>query len=62
MFRCCSVDLYSYMSCLSFENLESCEIGNLSQACMTFGMQLFDVDFDRPSYIRFPKQLFNNVM
>ena len=65
MFRCGSVGLYSCMSCLSFENLESCgpcKIGNLSRACMMFGMQLFDVDFDRPSYIMFPKQLFNNVM
>ena len=53
------------MSCLNFENLESCglcKIGNLSRACMMFGMQLFDVDFDRLSYIRFPKQLFNNFM
>ena len=54
MFRCGSVCLYSCMSCLSFENLESCsscKIGNLSRACMMFEMQLCNVDFDRPSYI-----------
>ena len=53
------------MSCLSFENLGSCgscKIGNLSRACMMFVMQLFDVDFDRPSYIRFPKQFSNNIV
>ena len=65
VFCCGSVGLYLCMSCLSFENLESCsscKIGNLSRACMIFGMQLYDVDFDRPSYIRFLKQFSNNVM